>query len=80
MREIAALAKDEVSSEVAQAYAGQTLQFGSEYIIPKPFDTRLILRIAPAVAKAAAEAGVATRPIEDMQAYVAKLGELIRTL
>ena len=80
VREIAALAKDEVSSEVAQAYAGQTLQFGSEYIIPKPFDTRLILRIAPAVAKAAAEAGVATRPIEDMQAYVAKLGELIRTL
>ena len=69
VREIAALAKIEVSDEVAEAYTGQALRFGPEYIIPKPFDTRLILRIAPAVAQAAAESGVATRPIENMQAY-----------
>ncbi len=69
VREIAALAKAEISDEVAAAYAGQELAFGPEYIIPKPFDSRLILRIAPAVAKAAAESGVATRPIADMDAY-----------
>jgi malate dehydrogenase (oxaloacetate-decarboxylating)(NADP+) len=54
---------------VATAYAGQELSFGPDYIIPKPFDSRLILRIAPAVAKAAAASGVAARPIEDMEAY-----------
>ncbi len=69
VREIAALAKEETSDEVAAAYAGQELQFGPEYIIPKPFDVRLILRIAPAVAKAAADSGVAARPIEDLNAY-----------
>ncbi|MBK6850803.1 MAG: NADP-dependent malic enzyme [Burkholderiales bacterium] len=69
VREIAALAKEETSDEVAAAYAGQELQFGPEYIIPKPFDVRLILRIAPAVAKAAADSGVATRPITDLDAY-----------
>jgi malate dehydrogenase (oxaloacetate-decarboxylating)(NADP+) len=69
VREIAALAKAEVSDEVAGAYAGQELRFGPDYIIPKPFDARLILRIAPAVALAAAESGVATRPIEDLEAY-----------
>ena len=69
VREIAALAKAETSAEVAAAYAGKDLQFGAEYIIPTPFDPRLIMRIAPAVAKAAAESGVATRPIEDMDAY-----------
>ncbi|HET9821809.1 MAG TPA: NADP-dependent malic enzyme [Burkholderiaceae bacterium] len=69
VREIAALAKAEISDEVAAAYAGQELAFGPEYIIPKPFDSRLILRIAPAVAQAAAEDGVATRPIADMEAY-----------
>jgi malate dehydrogenase (oxaloacetate-decarboxylating)(NADP+) len=69
VREIAALAKAEISDEVAAAYAGQELAFGPDYIIPKPFDSRLILRIAPAVAKAAAESGVATRPIADMDAY-----------
>ena len=69
VREIAALAKAEVSDEVASAYAGQTLAFGPEHIIPKPFDSRLILRIAPAVAKAAADSGVATRPIADLDAY-----------
>ena len=69
VREIAALAKAETSAEVAAAYAGKDLQFGADYIIPTPFDPRLIMRIAPAVAKAAAESGVATRPIEDMDAY-----------
>jgi len=69
VREIAALAKEETSDEVAAAYAGQDLQFGPEYLIPKPFDARLILRIAPAVAEAAVASGVAERPITDMAAY-----------
>ena len=69
VREIADLAKAETSDEVAAAYAGEELKFGPEYLIPKPFDARLILRIAPAVAKAAAESGVATRPIQDFDAY-----------
>ncbi|KAF3998399.1 NADP-dependent malic enzyme [Glaciimonas immobilis] len=69
VREIADLAKAEISEEVANAYAGQELRFGPEYIIPKPFDSRLILRIAPAVARAAEESGVAKRPIKDMVAY-----------
>ncbi|QRX81512.1 NADP-dependent malic enzyme [Glaciimonas sp. PAMC28666] len=69
VREIADLAKAEISEEVASAYAGQELRFGPEYIIPKPFDSRLILRIAPAVARAAEESGVAARPIKDMEAY-----------
>jgi malate dehydrogenase (oxaloacetate-decarboxylating)(NADP+) len=69
VREIAALAKAEISDEVAAAYAGQELAFGPDYIIPKPFDSRLILRIAPAVAAAAVESGVATRPIADLDAY-----------
>ncbi|MBB4224172.1 NADP-dependent malic enzyme [Variovorax sp. 375MFSha3.1] len=69
VREIAELTKADISEEVATAYAGQELSFGPDYIIPKPFDSRLILRIAPAVAKAAAASGVATRPIEDMDAY-----------
>ena len=69
VREIAALAKAETSDEVAAAYQGQELSFGPDYIIPTPFDVRLILRIAPAVAKAAAESGVATRPIADLEAY-----------
>jgi len=69
VREIAALAKAETSDEVAAAYPGQNLKFGPDYIIPKPFDARLILRIAPAVARAAAESGVATRPIADLDVY-----------
>jgi malate dehydrogenase (oxaloacetate-decarboxylating)(NADP+) len=69
VREIAALAKAETSDEVAAAYAGQELAFGPDYLIPKPFDARLILRIAPAVAAAAAADGVATRPVEDLAAY-----------
>jgi malate dehydrogenase (oxaloacetate-decarboxylating)(NADP+) len=73
VREIADLAKAETSDEVAAAYAGQELKFGPDYLIPKPFDARLILRIAPAVAKAAADSGVATRPITDLDAYRASL-------
>ncbi len=69
VREIAALAKAEVSAEVAAAYQGRELKFGAGYLIPTPFDPRLILRIAPAVAKAAAESGVALRPIADLEAY-----------
>ena len=67
--EIANLAKAGLSDEVAAAYAGQDLHFGPDYLIPTPFDARLILRIAPAVAQAAAESGVATRPIADIAAY-----------
>lgn len=66
---IAALAEAEQSEEVAAAYVGQELSFGPEYLIPKPFDPRLMLIVAPAVAQAAAEAGVAQRPIQDMDAY-----------
>ena len=69
VREIASLAKAETSDEVAAAYAGQELKFGPDYLIPKPFDARLILRIAPAVARAAVESGVAMRPIADFDAY-----------
>ena len=69
VREIAALAKAETSAEVAAAYANENFQFGPDYLIPTPFDPRLILRIAPAVAEAAVQSGVATRPIADMAAY-----------
>jgi len=73
VKEIADLAKAEISEEVASAYAGQELAFGTDYIIPKPFDSRLILRIAPAVAAAAHSSGVATRPIADLEAYRTQL-------
>ncbi len=66
---IAELAQAEQSDVVAMAYEGQELSFGPEYIIPKPFDPRLIIRIAPAVAKAAMDSGVATRPITDFDTY-----------
>jgi len=77
VREIANLAKAEASDEVAAAYQGKELKFGPEYLIPTPFDVRLILRIAPAVAKAAAESGVATRPIADLEAYRQSLGRFV---
>jgi malate dehydrogenase (oxaloacetate-decarboxylating)(NADP+) len=70
---IAELAQAEQSEVVAAAYAGETLAFGPEYLIPKPFDPRLMMKIAPAVAQAAADSGVATRPIQDMEAYIEKL-------
>ena len=74
---IAALAHAEQSEEVASAYGEEELSFGPEYIIPKPFDPRLIVKIAPAVAKAAMDSGVATRPITDMEAYKEKLTEFV---
>ena len=77
VREIAALAKADISEEVAAAYAGKELSFGQDYIIPTPFDSRLILRIAPAVAKAAADSGVATRPIADLEAYRQHLSRFV---
>ena len=66
---IAALAQAEQSEVVAAAYVGEPLAFGPEYLIPKPFDPRLMMMIAPAVAQAAADSGVALRPIADMDAY-----------
>lgn len=74
---IAELAHAEQSEVVASAYGDQDLSFGPDYIIPKPFDPRLIVKIAPAVAKAAMDSGVATRPIEDFDAYVDKLTEFV---
>jgi malate dehydrogenase (oxaloacetate-decarboxylating)(NADP+) len=74
---IAALAEAEPNDAVAAAYAGQDLRFGPDYIIPKPFDPRLIAAIAPAVAAAAERSGVATRPIEDMDAYRERLAAMI---
>ena len=73
VRAIAELAQAEQNEVVAAAYAGITLAFGPEYLIPKPFDPRLMMMIAPAVAQAAAESGVATRPIADMDAYRERL-------
>jgi malate dehydrogenase (oxaloacetate-decarboxylating)(NADP+) len=70
---IAALAREEASEVVQAAYGGHAPSFGPDTIIPKPFDPRLILRIAPAVARAAMETGVATRPIADFEAYRARL-------
>jgi malate dehydrogenase (oxaloacetate-decarboxylating)(NADP+) len=74
---IAALARAEGSDVVAQAYGGALTGFGPDYIIPKPFDPRLILHIAPAVAKAAMESGVARRPITDFDAYENELEKFV---
>ena len=77
VRAIAELAEAEVTDEVAMAYPGHELSFGPEYLIPKPFDPRLIVKIAPAVARAAIASGVATRPISDWNAYRARLSEFV---
>jgi malate dehydrogenase (oxaloacetate-decarboxylating)(NADP+) len=77
VKAIAELAQAETNDAVAAAYAGQELTFGPEYIIPKPFDSRLIEKIAPAVAKAAEESGVAMRPIKNMEAYRQQLNQLV---
>jgi len=77
VRAIAELAQAEASDIVAQAYGGQDLKFGPEYLIPRPFDPRLIGKIAPAVAKAAMESGVATRPLADLEAYRASLTQFV---
>ncbi|TFZ06805.1 NADP-dependent malic enzyme [Ramlibacter henchirensis] len=74
---IAELAQAEQSEVVAAAYAGQKLAFGPEYLIPKPFDPRLMMKIAPAVAQAAVDSGVALRPIKDMDAYREKLQSFV---
>ncbi|CAN7730316.1 NADP-dependent malic enzyme [Paraburkholderia hospita] len=74
---IAELARQEQSDIVATAYGIQDLSFGPEYLIPKPFDPRLIVQIAPAVAQAAMDSGVATRPIEDMEAYKQHLQQFV---
>ena len=73
VRAIAELAQAEQSEVVAAAYTGANLSFGPEYLIPKPFDPRLMMKIAPAVAQAAAESGVALRPILDLDTYREKL-------
>ncbi len=77
VRAIADLAMAESSAEVAGAYGDADLTFGPEYLIPKPFDPRLIAKIAPAVAQAAMDSGVATRPITDMEAYIEKLTQFV---
>jgi malate dehydrogenase (oxaloacetate-decarboxylating)(NADP+) len=74
---IAELAQAEQSDIVATTYGIKNLAFGPEYLIPKPFDPRLMIKIAPAVAKAAAESGVASRPIDDMQAYTERLQQFV---
>lgn len=74
---IAKLAKEEPSDVVARAYSGEAPGFGPDYVIPSPFDPRLILRIAPAVAKAAMDTGVATRPIENMDNYLDQLNRFV---
>ena len=77
VRAIAALAREEPSDVAARAYSGETPIFGPDFLIPSPFDPRLILRIAPAVARAAMDSGVATRPIEDMAAYIDRLNRFV---
>lgn len=74
---IAQLAQAEQSEVVAAAYAGEKLAFGPDYLIPKPFDPRLMIKIAPAVAQAAADSGVALRPIADMEAYRQRLQNFV---
>jgi malate dehydrogenase (oxaloacetate-decarboxylating)(NADP+) len=74
---IAELAQAEQSDVVANAYGGEILSFGPEYLIPKPFDPRLMMKIAPAVAKAAVDSGVALRPIADYDAYGEKLQSFV---
>ncbi|MGX3022054.1 NADP-dependent malic enzyme [Ursidibacter sp. B-7004-1] len=74
---IADLALEEQNDVVTSAYGGEGTEFGADYIIPRPFDPRLIVRIAPAVAKAAMDSGVATRPIQDWDSYIEKLTQFV---
>jgi len=76
-RAIAELAQAETSEQVALAYGIESISFGPEYIIPRPFDPRLIARVAPAVAKAAMDSGVATRPIADLDVYTQSLTQFV---
>ncbi len=77
VKAIAELAHEEASDVAARAYGGEAPVFGPDYLIPSPFDQRLILRIAPAVAKAAMETGVATRPMEDFDVYLDRLNRFV---
>ena len=77
VRAIAELAHAEQSEVVTAAYGTEELSFGPEYLIPKPFDPRLIIKVAPAVAQAAMDSGVATRPIADMDAYTQQLNDFV---
>jgi len=77
VKAIAALAREEVNEVAAKAIGGDTPVFGPDYLIPSPFDQRLILRIAPAVARAAEESGVASRPIADYEAYFDRLNRFV---
>ena len=77
VRALAELARAETSEQVAQAYGIESLSFGPDYLIPKPFDPRLIARIAPAVAKAGMDSGVATRPLGDLDAYRESLTQFV---
>ena len=77
VKAIADLARAEASDIVAKAYSDQELRFGAEYLIPKPFDPRLLVKLAPAVAKAAMDSGVATRPIEDLDANEDQLSHTV---
>ena len=77
VRAIAELAQAETSEQVAQAYGIESISFGPEYLIPRPFDPRLIARVAPAVAQAAMDSGVATRPIADLAAYRETLAQFV---
>jgi len=77
VRAIAELAHAEQSEVVTAAYGTEDVSFGPEYLIPKPFDPRLIIKVAPAVAQAAMDSGVATRPIADMGAYVLQLNDFV---
>ncbi len=79
VRAIAELARADVSDVVAAAYGKQDIKFGPEYLIPPPFDPRLITTVAPAVAAAAMESGVATRPLADLKAYRASLQRYVYT-
>ncbi|MCP4809225.1 MAG: NADP-dependent malic enzyme [Proteobacteria bacterium] len=79
VRSLAALAKEDVPDSVLRAYGLSSLSYGAEYLIPKPFDPRVLTWVAPAVAQAAADSGAARMPIEDMQAYKEDLEKLIET-
>ena len=73
VKALAELAKEDVPDSVRKAYGGEVIKFGREYIIPKPFDPRVLLRVAPAVAQAAMDSGVARSPIADMGEYLERL-------
>ncbi|MEZ5441747.1 MAG: NADP-dependent malic enzyme [Lysobacterales bacterium] len=77
VKAIAALAREGASDVAAAAYGGEPINFGPEYLIPQPFDPRLVVWVSTAVAQAAMDSGVATRPIEDMDAYRQKLNQFV---